>query len=225
VQAIIAKLGKIPGYVDRFQYASSVWAAQKIRERGGLGIFAHPYWRPGNANYTSYALVDYLIETRVFDALELISGFSWPDLQEVDVNNLQVAKYIEAKSKGIHLPVVGISDSHSCESSDQFGRYYTIVFAPSPELQDLIKAITEEKSVAVETLAGQLPRVYGPFRLVNYAHFILRYVMPAHDEMCFEEGRLMLEYAGGNQAVLEQLKLLKGQVQKYYETVWAKENQ
>ncbi|MBC7363073.1 MAG: hypothetical protein H5U07_00845, partial [Candidatus Aminicenantes bacterium] len=225
VQAIIARLGKIPDYVDRFQYASSVWAAQKIRERGGLGIFAHPYWRPGHANYISYALVDYLIENRVFDALELISGFGWPDLQGVDVNNLQLAKYMEAKSKGYRLPVVGISDSHSCENSDQFGRYYTIVFSPSLELQDLIKAIKDEASVAVETLAGQLPRVYGPFRLVNYAHFLLRHVLPLHDEMCFEEGRLMIEYAGGDQAVLERLRLLKGQVQKYYEMVWAEENQ
>ncbi len=41
--------------------------------------------------------------------------------------------------------------------------------------------------------------------------------------MCFEEGRLMIEYAGGNKEVVENLKLLKGQVQKYYSMIWAKE--
>ncbi|MDY0232354.1 MAG: hypothetical protein RBR88_07710 [Candidatus Saccharicenans sp.] len=222
VQAIMEKLGQLPEDVDRFQYASSVWAFQKIRERGGLGIFAHPYWRPGNANYISYALVDYIFENRIFDALELISGFGWSELQIVDVNNLQVAKYLEAKSKGYKIPVVGISDSHGCEVSDMFGRYYTICFASSVELPELIKAIKEEMSVAVETPAGRLPRAYGPFRLVNYSHFLLRYVLPLHDEMCFEEGRLMLEYAGANAEVIEQLKLLRGQVEKYYNQVWAK---
>ena len=222
VQAIMDNLGQIPEGVDRFQYASSLWTFQKIRERGGLGIFAHPYWRPGNTNYISYALVDYIFETRIFDALELISGFDWSELQTVDVNNLQVAKYIEAKSKGYKIPVVGISDSHGCEISDMFGRYYTICFAPSAELAELIKAVKEEMSVAVETPAGTLPRVFGPFRLVNYSHFLLRYVLPLHDEMCFEEGRLMLEYAGGNTGVIEQLKLLRGQVEKYYDQVWAK---
>jgi len=221
VQSIMNKLGNLPPGVDRFQYASSIWAFEKIRERGGLGIFAHPYWRPGNANYISYALVDYIFETGIFDALELVSGFDWSDLQEVDVNNLQLARYIEARSKGQKIPVVGISDSHGCEVSDMFGRYYTICFAPSAELADLIKAIKEARSVAIETPAGKLPRAFGPHRLVAYTHFLLRYVLPVHDEMCFEEGRLMVDYAGGRSEVVEELKLLQGQVKKYYDRVWA----
>ncbi len=221
VQSIMNKLGNLPPGVDRFQYASSVWAFEKIRERGGLGIFAHPYWQYGNANYISYALVDYIFETAIFDALELVSGFGWDELQEVDVNNLQLNKYIEARSKGQKIPVVGISDSHSCEENDKFGRYYTICFAPSAELPDLIKAIKEERSVAIETPAGKLPRAFGPYRLVAYTHFLLRYVLPLHDEMCFEEGRLMVEYAGGKKEVIEELKLLQGQVKKYYERIWA----
>lgn len=224
VQAIMNKLGKLPEGVDRFQYASTLWAFQKIRERGGLAIFAHPYWRPGNANYISYALVDHIFETRIFDAVELISGFEWSELQEIDVNNLQLAKYLEAKSRGYRIPVVGISDSHGNEYYDTFGRYYTICFAASPEFSDLIKAIKEEMSVAVETPAGGLARAYGPFRLVAYTHFLLRHVLPLHDEMCFEEGRLMIEWAGGREDVLDRLKLLQGQVQRYYDLVWAKEN-
>ncbi len=224
VQAIMNKLGKLPAGVDRFQYASTLWAFQKIRQRGGLAIFAHPYWRPGNANYISYALVDYIFETRIFDAVELISGFEWAELHEVDVNNLQLARYLEARSRGYRIPVVGISDSHGSEYYDTFGRYYTICFAASTELTDLIKAIKEEMSVAVETPAGALPRAYGPFRLVNYAHFLLRHVLPLHDEMCFEEGRLMIEWAGGRKEVLERLKLLQGQVMRYYDLIWAMEN-
>jgi len=102
-----------------------------------------------------------------------------------------------------------------------FGRYYTICFAPSAELPELIKAIKDERSVAVETVAGHLPRPFGPFRLVAFTHFLLRYVLPLHDEMCFEEGRLMVDYAGGNKGVVEELKLLQGQVKKYYDRIWA----
>jgi len=101
-----------------------------------------------------------------------------------------------------------------------FGRYYTICFAPSVELPDLIKAIKEERSVAIETPAGRLPRAFGPYRLVAYTHFLLRYVLPVHDELCYEEGRLMIEYAGGKKEVIEELKLLQGQVKKYYERLW-----
>ena len=223
VQAIMNSLSDMPYAVDKFQYAACVWAFQKIRERGGVGIFAHPYWRPGNTNYIANALVDYLYDTTIFDAVELISGFGWDELQEVDVNNLQLAKYIEAKSKGKKVPIVGISDSHSCEAHDMFGRYYTICFSPSLEFQDLANAIKNENAVAVEAVGGNLPRPYGPYRLVAYTHFLLRHVLPLHDEMCFEEGRLMIEYAGGNKGVVEVLKLLKGQVQRYYEQIWAKE--
>lgn len=223
VKAIMDRLGRLPEGVDRFQLASSVWTFDKIRERGGLGIFAHPYWQPGNANYVSYALVDYIFDQKLFDALELVSGFDWQALQEVDVNNLQLARYLEAKAKGQKIPIVGISDSHTSEQSDMFGRYYTICFAPSAELPELIKAIKEERSVAVEAVAGHLPRPFGPYRLVAFTHFLLRYVLPLHDEMCFEEGRLMVDYAGGKSGVIEELKLLQGQVKKYYDRIWASE--
>ncbi|MCX8063834.1 MAG: hypothetical protein N3G21_01515 [Candidatus Hydrogenedentes bacterium] len=223
VKAIMESVGELPYGVDRFHYASCIWTFEKIRERGGLGVFAHPYWRPSNTNYIPYALVDYLFETKIFDAVELISGFGWDELQQVDVNNLQLSKYIEMKAKGYKVPVVGISDSHGCEIHDMFGRYYTICFSKSLELNELINAIKEEMSVAVETPAGQLPRAFGVHRLVMYSHFLLRYVFPIHDEMCFEEGRLMIEYAGGNKDVVKQLGLLKGQVERFYSQVWAKE--
>lgn len=222
VQSIMDSLGGLPENVDKFVVASCMWTFQKIRERDGLGILAHPYWRPNNANYISFALIDYLFDNRLFDAVELISGFTWNELFETDVNNLQLAKWVDAKSKGQKIPIVGISDSHSCETFDTFGRYYTICFAPTIELHDLIEAIKDERAVAVETPAGSLPRPFGPFRLVAYTHFLLRHVLPLHDEMCFEEGRLMIEYAGGNKEVINQLKLLQGQVNRYYEQVWAK---
>lgn len=114
------------------------------------------------------------------------SSFGWNELQEVDVNNLQLNRYIEARSKGQKIPVVGISDGHTCEESDMFGPLLYYLFCSSSlRLPDLIKAI-KERSVAIETPAGGLPRAFGPYRLLAYAHFLLRYVLPVHDELCYE---------------------------------------
>jgi hypothetical protein len=45
-------------------------------------------------------------------------------------------------------------------------------------------------------LPGEVVRVYGPFRLVKYALFLLREVFPAHDELCREESAAMFDWIG-----------------------------
>jgi hypothetical protein len=221
VQAVADALPELPPGVDRFQYASCVWGYGKIRERGGLGMFCHAYWFTSHQYYVPEALVDHLFETQPFDMLELISGFGWQDLHEIDVNALQVARYQEERSKGKRIPICGISDTHGVERSDAFGRYYTICFAPSPELPDIKASIMGLNSVAVEAVRGDLPRAYGPFRLVRYAQFLLREVFPQHDELCFEEGRLMIQYASGDSSARDRLALAQGQIGRLYDRYWA----
>jgi hypothetical protein len=103
-----------------------------------------------------------------------------------------------------------------------FGRYYTICFAPSAEFADVAASIREFRSVAVEAIRGDRPRSFGPFRLVNYAHLLLREVFPQHDELCFEEGRRMTEHVSGDTGSYEVLHALKGQVARLYDHVWGK---
>jgi len=43
IDELADKLGNIPDYVDIYEYVSSVWVCNKIREAGGLSIFCHPY--------------------------------------------------------------------------------------------------------------------------------------------------------------------------------------
>ena len=222
VQAVADALPELPPGVDRFQYASCLWAYGKIREREGLGMFCHHYWFTGHQYYVPEALVDHLFETQPFDMLELISGFGWQDLNETDVNALQVARYQEERAKGKRIPICGISDTHGVERSDAFGRYYTLCFAPSLELPDIKAAIMGLNSVAVEAVRGDLPRAYGPFRLVRYALFLLREVFPQHDELCFEEGRLMIQYASGDASARDRLALSQGQIGRVYDRYWAR---
>jgi hypothetical protein len=221
VAEIEKNLPETPKGVDHFVYASCLWEAERIREAGGMSMFCHAFWYPGNHFYAPAVLTDYLLEKQPFDALELISGMDSREMADMDTNMLQVARYQEERAKGRNIPICGISDTHGVERSEQFGRYYTVVFAPSVELSDLIAGIKGLRSVAVEAFGGEQPRPYGPFRLVKYCSFLLREVFPQHDELCEDEGRMMLEYARGDAKGTQLLKDVKGQTAELYGKYWA----
>ncbi len=211
MQQIAGQLPILPPGINRQEYASCLWTFNKIRQAGGLGIFCHPYWVSLHRFDVPSSITELLLAHTPFDALELISGY-FP--HESDSNVLQVARYHEARARGKKVPVVGVSDAHGCERGFLFGWYYTIVFAPSPELPDLVGSIKDLYSVAVEDLPEQSPRSHGPFRLVRYAQFLLAHIFPQHDEFCSLEGQLMLSYLAGDSDAAEQLSRLSGRVEK-----------
>lgn len=221
VAALMESLAATPAGVNRFQYAACKWVAERIRERQGLAMFCHPYWVTGNRNNVDESLLDHLFETQVFDALELISGDSRESMMANDINVLQVARYAEERAKGRRVAVCGISDTHGLERSDAFGRFFTVCFAPSPDLPDLIAAIRDLRSVAVECPGGDIQRAYGPYRLVRYTDFLLREVFPQHDELCFDEGRLMIQHASGDASAAGKLGALQGQTTAFADRCWA----
>lgn len=219
VQAIADSLEDFPAGADRYAYASCAWCFDKIREGGGLGVFCHPFWYAGYRYDVPEALTTLLLDRQPFDALELIGGYH---RHEVESNMLQVARYHEERAKGRQIPIVGVTDGHGCETGDLFGWYFTIVFARSTDLKDLIDAIKNLYSVAVEALPGTHPRAHGPFRLAKYAQFLLREVFPLHDELCQEEGLWMLRHSAGDPEALGRLGLLQGQVRRLYAKLWGR---
>lgn len=213
VQKVMEGLPELPPGVDRFQYASCVWVFDRIREAGGLGIFCHPYWFTSHRYTPSGALTSLLFEKQPFDAYEIIGGYH---LYEAESNVLQVARYHEERVHGRRIPIVGVSDAHGCERGELFGWYYSVVFSPTTDLPDLIGSIKALWSVAVETLPNQVPRAFGPFRLVKYAQFLMREVFPLHDELCVEEGRLMRLHAAGDPDAAAALARLQGRTKALY---------
>jgi len=208
---------ELPAGLDadtRHQVASCHWVFDQIRAGQGLGVFCHPYWHVRHGYTPSAAVTAALFERQPFDAYEVIGGYHQ---YQVDSNTLQVARYHEERIRGRQLPIVGVSDAHGCHNSDLFGWYYTIVFAPELTQPALVDGITGLKSVAVEALPGESARVYGPLRLVQYALFLLGEVFPAHDELCAEEGRLMLAHAGGDPHAAASLAGLKGRCARWWE--------
>jgi len=218
VKAIEDSVGELPQGVDRYHYASSAWCFDKIREAGGLAISCHPYWFTSNHYYMPEALTTQLLEEQPYDALEVIGGYF---RHEAESNALQVARYYEERAQGRQIPIVGASDAHGCERGELFGWYYTIVFAPSPSLPDLIESIESLHSVAVEALPGETPRIHGPFRLVKFAHFLLREVFPQHDDLCADEGALMMRHLAGDANAVEALRDRRGRAGELYERLWA----
>lgn len=216
VETLARHLPAPPAGVDALQYAACVWCFQHIRQGGGLGVFCHPYWVAGRRFDVPEALTSHLLETQPFDALELIGGYT---LAEAEANVLQVARYAEERACGREIPIVGASDSHGCERGEFFGWYYTIVLSPSPELPDLIASIKGLRSVAVEALPGQMPRAYGPFRLVRYAQFLLREILPLHDELVAQEGRWMRAYLVGEASAVSAPG--QGRAAALYDHLWA----
>lgn len=221
VSALAERLTYLPAGMDRYPFASCLWSFDKIRQAGGLGIFAHPYWLSQQRFDVPMPLTDLLFEHQPFDALELVGGYH---LYEAESNLLQVARYQELRAQGKRIPIVGASDSHGCETGLLFGWYYTIVYSPSLDLPDLIASIKDGYSVAVEALPHELVRAFGPFRMVLFAQFLLREILPAHDELCLEEGRLMLEHAAGDPQASQALQPLQGRTDRLYDRLWAKEN-
>jgi hypothetical protein len=217
VQAIADHLADFPAGVDHYTYASCAWCFDQIRAGGGLGILCHPYWLTRHRFDVSETLVNLLLERQPYDALEVIGGYH---LHEAESNLLQVARYHEERANGRHIPIVGVSDAHGCERGELFGWYFTIAFSPSLDLPDLVRSVNDLYSVAVDALPGEVARAHGPFRLVSYAHFLLREIFPLHDALCLEEGRQMLAHLAGDAQAATQLAVLQGRTRELYHHLW-----
>lgn len=210
--------GPVPAGADPVLCAEAAWCFERIRERGGLGIFCHPWWMLEERYHLPRAFVNWLFDARPWDAYEVIGGYH---RHELESNLLQVAHYHDERAKGRMVPIVGVSDAHGCERDALFGWYYTIVFSASSGLESLISSIKDLYSVAVESVPGSQPRAHGPLRLALYAQFLMREVFPAHDALCVEEGRLMIAHVQGDSTAAQRLSALSGRSDRLRERMWA----
>jgi predicted metal-dependent phosphoesterase TrpH len=195
----------------RQEIAMSHLTFDRIREVGGIAIFCHPYWQIDDGYHIAEAVTDAILKEHRFDAYEVIGGY-WP--HEVESNAIQIARYHHEQAQGNRFPIVGVSDAHGCDRG-LFGWYYTVLFAVSPALKDVAKAIRTFRSVAVEARPNHDPRPVGDFELVVYTLFLLREYFPTHDALCAEEGKWMLAHLDGDKNATLHLAKLHGQVATY----------
>ncbi|MBQ9805141.1 MAG: hypothetical protein IJW49_01335 [Clostridia bacterium] len=180
-------------YHDR--YAKAMWATDKIHAAGGIAIFAHPYWRPKARIYNvNDDLSRFFLTSGMFDAYELVGG-----MKQVGINR-SIALWGELRADGLKLPVVGSSDVHDLKESDTFPHLFTVCFAKSNTPEDIIAAIKDGYSVAVEATGNEYEReyrCYGSLRLVSFAQYLLKHFFPARLRVCQGEGSAMRAYAMG----------------------------
>ncbi len=212
---------KVQGVSDpalRRHIASCCWVFDQIRQAGGLGVFCHPYWKVREGYHIAGGVTSWMFENQPFDAYEIIGGYY---KYEADSNTIQVARYNEERAKGRHVPIVGVSDAHGCAASDLFGWYYTISWSEELTREAVSEGIRQGWSVAVEMMEGEVPRAYGPFRLVKLALFLIREVFPIHDALCDAEGEAMFAHLRGEASGAEGLARLAGGVSALYEKLWS----
>ena len=187
----LAAQTKTPDNVDALPYAMCCWIFDMIRKGNGLGIFTHPNWI-NNAFHVPEAFTDYMMQTRPFDAFEVLGGEEY-----YEQNGFQTHRYYTELARGNRFPIVGSTDSHSSYPSNENAYVAsTMVFSPENERTALIQSIKDYYSVAIDGISKEF-RLVGEMRLSKYACFLLQTFFPLHDELCYEEGRLMKQYATG----------------------------
>ena len=192
----------VPDTVDALPAAMCKWTFDQIRKANGLGIFPHPNWR-ANVYHVPEKFTDWLFESQPFDAFEVLGGESY-----YEQNGFQTVRYYEEAARGRRVPIVGSTDSHSSLESNRNGFICeTIVFSPENGRTALIDSVKKFYSVAVDTVSKEF-RLVGEARYVRYGTFLLRHYFPLHDELCYEEGRLMKQYVTGTPDAREEAAAL-----------------
>lgn len=197
----------IPANVDSRWYATCLWIFDKIRQAGGLGIFAHPYWR-ADMWHVPEAFTRYMMEKHPFDAFEVLGGENY-----YEHNGIQTALYYDEYRQGRIHPIVGSTDSHgSTEHNRNAAICSTIVFAPKNERGALIQSVKDRYSVAVDTISREY-RLVGEFRLQKYACFLMENFYPRHDAQAALDGELVYQYLQGN-ATEEEVNLISARADR-----------
>ncbi len=207
VEALAATLD-IPEHIEKFPYASCVWICEHIKRAKGLSIFAHPYWI-SNVYQVPEDFTAYMFETQPFDAFEVFGGLTY-----FQQNGFQVQTYHDFRAKGKQVSIVGNTDTHgSTPYNADWHSARTMVLAKANTRDELVDAVKNFYNVAVQDIKDHV-EVLGNLRMMKYCWFLYEHYFPLHDELCFEEGRLMKEYASGDKEAGEMLRLIGRRMDK-----------
>ena len=161
--------------------AASQVVFDRIHSVDGVAILCHPNWILPNGFNEAEDITDYLFDNKRFDVLELIAGGAY----EVGTQ-MQISYYHDRET----MPIVGSSDSHACFGEKLEPGNFTIVFADGLDTESVKAAIR-----AGRTVAGNENKLYGDYRLVKYAYFLMRNFYPDHKLQRNQLGARMIRFA------------------------------
>jgi hypothetical protein len=150
-----------------------------------------------------------MFETQPFDAFEVFGGLTY-----FQQNGFQVQKYHDYCAKGKRVPIVGNTDTHgSTAYNADWHSARSMVLAHENTRDEIVGAVKELYNVAIQDIKDHV-EVLGTLRMMKYCWFLYEHYFPIHDEVCFEEGRLMKEYACGDEDAGALLRQISGRMDK-----------
>lgn len=174
--------------IDAFDFVMRRWICDRIREAGGKAIFPHPYWTICDEYHSETDFVIYSLKQGIYDIFEVFGGC------KPNENRLQASLWQNLRLNGIDMPIVGSTDAHDyVKENELFGKYCTVVFVKNGE--EIIDAIMDKRSVAVDIIDEKAPYIVGNFRLVKYATFLMENFYPVYETYTQDLGALMRSYA------------------------------
>lgn len=186
----LKKSVKVPDGLDEREYLYRVWTYNEIKKSGGYAIYPHPFWTVGEHYNVETKMSRAILQNGLCDAFELMGGCTPYE------NNLQHALYEEMLRGGVNIPIVGSSDSHSSMPGvEWFNETFTILFAHG---DDVLGAIDSGYSVVVEAVKNEHTRIFGDFRMMKYAQFLLENYFARRDELCKASGLFVERYLEGD---------------------------
>ena len=181
----------LPEDLDPATTGMRLFINEEIRRVGGLAVLAHPFWNTGGEYSMESAEMVYHLKNGSFDALELLAS----DDRDGNGDNLQVALYYGLREEGVRTPILGASDKHDPENvHGYFNRHFSIVFAK--DASDIPDAVRRGMSVAVNRQSDTDFFVFGDYRLVKYARYLLMAFWPQYLPLAAAHADAM-EAAGG----------------------------
>lgn len=169
---------------DKWAVASSLEVFDRIHERGGVAILCHPHWILNGTYQESEDITNYLFDHKTFDVFEMIAGGAFEEGTQ-----MQLSYYHDQPE----MPIVGSSDTHQIYGGRLEPGNYTIAFAKSRTQQDICEAVKNGVCVA-----GFANKLFGNYRLMRYAYFLMANYYPEHDRLAGRVGDQLLVYASSN---------------------------
>ncbi len=200
---------KLPVDINANDYAWRIFISRKAKEFGGLSYLAHPFWVWSNVYFMAVPATKQLLREAIHDAL---------DLRDDDME-AAVALWADLRAEGVRIPIVGSTDSHRTnpDNPNLAARGgYTLVFAPDRSTESILTAIRGDRSLCVSTKSDEF--VYGSFRLVKLARFLLDHFYPVYKKLCWGQGVLMSEFPAEGSAdgeLITALDILNRKAQQF----------
>ena len=150
---------------------------QAIHEAGGLSVMCHPLWKPlrpdGGRMDVSMSLVRSLMGQGLFDAIEVVSGSPEGDCMTSHMQALMAQRFGATPDRAAYL---GSTDSHTYSIDPICGKHFTMVFAEGRSQSQILEAIRQRRTVAVQLIDDCNALCFGDVRLSMYAQFCLKHI-------------------------------------------------